>query len=78
MTNCVGAGYGIMDAILAENGGEFTVWEIEYVSSKNFKQMKGTIHLMIICFINLKKIFQQVHLMLIHWCQKVVTDVAWI
>lgn len=60
MNNCVGAGYSTIDGIVDENGGESTTQEIE-IASRNFKQMKVTIHLLLIHFINGKKNNQQVH-----------------
>lgn len=60
MNNCVGAGYSTIDGIVDENGGESTTQEIE-IASRNFKQMKVTIHLLLIRFINGKKNNQQVH-----------------
>lgn len=60
MNNCVGAGYSTIDGIVAENGGKSTTQEIE-IASRNFKQMKVTIHLLLIRFINGKKNNQQVH-----------------
>lgn len=51
MNNCVGAGYSTIDGIVDENGGESTTQEIE-IASRNFKQMKVTIHLLLIRFIN--------------------------